>query len=473
MAVSVQPHHLSRWSARSNNHLASLVWSPPLNLHLYLRLLRSGAWIIVFLVLLGSAAGAAGAYLTPPTYGAQATVYVRIEGATSAGELQAGNVYVQQKLQTLASLASTRAVLKTAAESLGEGTTVDALQGAVVPSAVADSGIITLSGSGSNPRQVAERTNAVGAALVEFIAASDEQPVPTSGSNRTASSQLEVAASIAQPATVPIVAVAPQPRYAVFAGVVVGLALALALIVLRYALDTRIHRLTDLPTDRTLVARTSIPPSPGRFTRKSNDEVQLESFRALRATLQFGSDLGRSIAVAPVGHEGDARWVAVELCRVFAETGQKVLLVDADLRPVAEERRGDSEVRRRPVPGLAQILSRTVATDEALTTLATEGGALFSIPAGVTTDRSSQLLSTPAMQETLASLEQSYSAVVLICPPLVERADATVVAALASSTLVVVRGASTKRAQLRFALGLLAGVHARSVSVVLENAQVS
>jgi succinoglycan biosynthesis transport protein ExoP len=443
-----------------------------LNLHLYLRIARKGAWIIVALVLLGGAAGAASAFLTRPTYQVQASVYLTVSGATTAGDLQAGNVYVMQKAATYASLATTDSVLERATERLTDGTDLADLKSTISATARDQSGIIDVFGSGTSPRQVAARTNAVAAALVSEIASPTEQPASGGTGGANSSRSLAVSASIAQPAEVPTVAVAPQPRYNVFAGVVVGLALAIALLILRYALDTRIYTLTDLPADRSLVTRTSIPPRSGRLSRGATKEVQLESFRALRANLQFGTDIGRSIAVAPVGQEGDATWVADELAKVFAEIGLKVLLVDLDLRPRPTTGKA-AQAAGTPRKGVAQLLTRSAGLDEVTTTKQTESGVLYSIGAGPTTDRSSQLLSTAAMRETLTEFERAYSCVILLCPPLVERADATVVAALASSTLVVVRGGATKRAPLRFALGLLSGVRARSVSVVLENAQVS
>lgn len=428
--------------------------------------------MIVLLVLAGAGAGAAAAALVTPTYQVQTTVYLTVSGASSAGDLQAGNVYVFQKAPTYASLATTQSVLQQAASALADGTTVADLQSEVTATPRDQTGIIDVFGSGSAPREVTARTNAVAAAVVSRIESSAEQPVGVTSSGSSASSGLSVDATIVQPAAVPTVAVAPQPRYYVFAGAVVGLALALAILVLRQALDTRIYRLTDLPSDRTLVTRTSIPPRPGRFSRGTSDEVQVESFRALRANLQFGTDVGRSIAVAPVGPEGDAPWVAEELCRVFAEIGLKVLLIDADLRaPSAKQ--GRSASVPAPSRGLTELLSRKASAEDVTTTVQTEAGVLHSIPAGRTDDRSSQLLSRGVTRETITNLEQTYSCVVLICPPLIERADATVVAALASSTLVVVHGGATRRAPLRFALGLLAGVRARSVSVVLDNAQTS
>lgn len=400
-------------------------------------------------------------------------MYLTVSGTTTAGDLQAGNVYVMQKAPTYASLATTDSVLRRATARLTDGTDVGDLKATISATARAQSGIIDVFGSGSDPRQVAARTNAVAAALVNEIASAKEQPasVGTGGGNESRS--LAVTASIAEAAEVPAVAVAPQPRYNVFAGIIVGLALAIALLVLRYALDTRIYTLSDLPSDRSLVTRTSIPPRAGRLGRGVTREVQLESFRALRANLQFGTDIGRSIAVAPVGPEADAGWVAEELSKVFAEIGLKVLLVELDLRPRIATGKASKGSETPVRSGVAQLLTRNATLDEVTTTKPTESGVLHSISAGPTTDRSSQLLSTGAMRETLTEFERSYSCVILLCPPLVERADATVVAALASSTLVVVRGGATKRAPLRFALGLLSGVRARSVSVVLENAQVS
>jgi Mrp family chromosome partitioning ATPase len=73
------------------------------------------------------------------------------------------------------------------------------------------------------------------------------------------------------------------------------------------------------------------------------------------------------------------------------------------------------------------------------------------------------------MRNMLDLLTARFDYVVLACPPLTERSESAVVAALSNSRLVVVEAGATKRSEFLLALELLAGVRATSISVVMDN----
>ena len=82
-----------------------------------------------------------------------------------------------------------------------------------------------------------------------------------------------------------------------------------------------------------------------------------EAFNTLRANILFsGKNVKVIIVTSCFAHEGKSS-VSFDLCRNLAESGKKVLLVDADLRKSVMVSRYTKE---RGVYGLSQILSGQV-----------------------------------------------------------------------------------------------------------------
>lgn len=438
-----------------------------MNLHDYTRVLRQGSWVLILLTLLGGAAGAAFAALATPTYQVTASIYISLVGSGSTSDLQQGNVFATQKAATYAELALSGPVLESAVDSLGDGTTVDELREAVSATPRGTTSLIDIFATGSNPEQVAAWANAVGTGLAEQIAALDA-PVTVDEVTGVAST-LPVTVDLVDPAETPETAVTPQPRYNILVGAVVGLFLGVGILVVRATFDTRIRSVADLPRAGEFASLTSIPGAGTRVGRGGQKDGRLESFRTLRANLQFGAQTGNCMAVAPVDSAGDATSVSRQLAQVLGEVGSRVLVVDLDLRQPAASRgrRGAVDRGDAQAGGVADVLRGELGLAEAVTSAGPDN--VFFLSAGNVDRYSAQFLSTTRMKAILDRLKADYSYVVLACPPLVERSEAAVVAALADSTLVLVESASTRRASFLFALELLQGVRADSVSVVLEN----
>lgn len=422
-------------------------------LHDYLRVLRRGWWVLLLLTLVGALSGAALAYTTPPTYSTRATLLVAVTGSTTPGDLQQGNVFAMQRVATYADLATTSAVLDRAVRQLGDGTDVSDLSDSVTSAARVETSLIDINTSGGDPGATAARANAVANALAQEVEAIEAQD---------ALSPLEL--TVVESAEVPTVAVTPQPRNSTLVGGLIGLALGVGLVVVARALDTRIHSAGDLPRWPGLATLTAIPSRRARPSRGvSASDARLESFRNLRANLQFNAREARSIAVAGVTSASDAQTVATQLGSALAEIGCTVVVVDVDLRTAAK---GKSERSGAVQPGVSDVLGGSTELDAVVTR---DGSTTVSaIGPGNVTASSGQLISTQAMSTMLDTLLEHFDYVLLACPPVVERSEATVAAALADDSLLVVRAGATKRAQFLFALDLLSGVRVQSLNVVID-----
>lgn len=431
-------------------------------LHDYVRLLLHRWWVVAGCVFLGAGTAVALTLAATPTYYTQATVYAAIGGSASPGDLQQGNVFTIQRVSTYAGLATTETVLSRAAGALGGDTEVADLRAAVTASARDQSALIDITATGSDPVLLAEQANAVATALATEAPLLD---APGSVS--------PVQLTVVQPAEVPENAVTPRPGNNVLVGTLVGLLVGVGILVVADALNTRVRSARDLPRSPTVATVTSIPGAPQRLRRSPRSDLRLESFRNLRANLQFGGQTRGTLALAAVGATSDVSAVAHQLGVVFAEIGSRIVLVHVDFRQPGQ--RGDrAPAADAPaVLGVADVLDGTCSLDDVLRPVDGSPPGLWEVPAGTTRPSSAQLLGTPAMTQLLADLTARFDLVLLISPPLVERSESAVVAALADSTLVVVESGGTRRSEFLLALERLEGVRVTSVSVAIDGVHVS
>ena len=409
-----------------------------MTLHDYARILKRFWWIIAIATILGGLGGAGVAAVTPPTYSAGATVYVGTTNSDSLSDLQQGNTLTTQRAATYADLAETTAVLSQARSALGGDVTVDGLRSSIASKAREDTSLIDITATGSSPSRVADESNAVATALVEQAANLDGSTAPGLVTFR-----------IVQGATEPDDPLAPAPKYLTLIGAVIGFALGIVIVVLVTSVDSRIRSAVDLPRTAALTSSTSIP----RRGSRRRGEARSEAFRNLRANLQLGADAGPSIAVVGVTTAVDTVDVARHLAESLVEGGSRVVVVEAVAR------RSDSG------EGLAAVLRGTAPLDDAMVS---DPAGFAVIPAGSGIDDAVKHASILSLRSLVSQLSEAFDYVLVAGPPVVARADAAVIAAIADDCLLVVAAGSTTRSEVLFGLELLAGVNVEAISVALD-----
>jgi polysaccharide biosynthesis transport protein len=156
---------------------------------------------------------------------------------------------------------------------------------------------------------------------------------------------------------------------------------------------------------------------------------------------------------------------ALNLARVLASAGDRVLLVDADLRkPEAHEAAG-----ARRGPGLTDVLAGDAALPESIQAL--PGGLAF-LGAGAAGPGSGDLLTVERLDLVLAAARGLYRWVVVDTSPVGAVSDPLVLAPRADGVVVVAAADTTPRAAVRRTLDRLADSGARVLGVVLNRARV-
>lgn len=186
-----------------------------------------------------------------------------------------------------------------------------------------------------------------------------------------------------------------------------------------------------------------------------------ESMRTLRATLWLGAEPPRVIVITAARPGEGKTTTAVSLARSAAMNGERVLLMDCDVRQPSLGR----TFRCEGAAGITDlllgqaVLERIIRRDH-LTTL-------DYIPAGAAEIHSLGLFMSEAMAGLLDRVRRDYDLIVLDAPPALAMADARVVARLADATVLCVKWRDTPRSVVRNSLGLLEDAHARIVGAAL------
>lgn len=160
--------------------------------------------------------------------------------------------------------------------------------------------------------------------------------------------------------------------------------------------------------------------------------------------------------------------VALTLARQAALSGEKVLIIDADLRRPRVH--GALEVANEQ--GLVELVSGQATLEQVIKTDGEGVGSFAYITAGKATPHSTEIVRSQQMKRMLRSLAGSYSLVIVDSPPVLPVADAKVLATLADKVLYVVRWSDTRREVVQQAVKQLRDVGANFAGIVLNHVDV-
>ena len=164
-----------------------------------------------------------------------------------------------------------------------------------------------------------------------------------------------------------------------------------------------------------------------------------EAFNTLRTNILFsGKDVKTIVVTSCMAHEGKTT-VSFETARNLAESGKRVLLLDADLRKSVMVTRYTKD---RGLAGLSQVLSGQVSIDDAICQTQIEG---FDIVfAGPYPPNPTELVGSPAFKELLDSKRDAYDYILVDAAPLGLVIDAAVMASVCDGAVIVINAGSIK-----------------------------
>ena len=189
------------------------------------------------------------------------------------------------------------------------------------------------------------------------------------------------------------------------------------------------------------------PESTPSYFQESGQFV--EALRVVHTNLQLlSSDRQiRSIVISSALPGDGKSTVAYNLAQVAASMGQKVLLVDTDLRrPQVHARTGLPNLW-----GLSNLISGNMKAEEIMQDLPDIFGCSV-ITSGPIPPDATRLLSSVKMKELVAEFHQKFDLVIYDAPPLVGLADASLLAPHTDGVMLVVRIDKTERSIVKQAI---------------------
>jgi protein-tyrosine kinase len=168
-----------------------------------------------------------------------------------------------------------------------------------------------------------------------------------------------------------------------------------------------------------------------------------EQFRLLRSRLslmQKQRGIKTVLVTSAIPREGKS-FTASGLAGVFAqEQGKRVLVIDADMRKPGSGKAFGLNGNCSNV-GMAQVLQEGIELRSVLMKLANPQ--FWFLPAGALPMNPTELLSSPMLERALKSAAENFDWVVVDSTPILALSDATLLAELCDTVLLVVRANST------------------------------
>jgi capsular exopolysaccharide synthesis family protein len=196
-------------------------------------------------------------------------------------------------------------------------------------------------------------------------------------------------------------------------------------------------------------------------------EALAEGFRRLRSLLPAVPDAastgrGRSLLLTASNADEGTTAVACGLAIAMAETGSRVVLVDANLRTPGVGRYLSMDTSH----GLADVLAGTAEVSDVLQD--SLDGRLTVLPSGQQLPDPGEMLASPSLAATVRDLTERFDLVLVDAPALHAVADATVLSKVTDSALLVVRAGRTSTADVERSTDLLQRVGAQLAGAVLN-----
>jgi len=434
------------------------------DLRSYLKAVRQRWWIVLTIFVISIGIGGAITVETQPKYASTVTFFVNTPYQNVASVYQ-GSLFSQDRVKSYVDLLNSdklgQAIAADTSLGLTAGQVSDEISAVNEPNTV----LLTVTVTDHDQARALKITQDLGGAFPSMI-----QDLETPLGGKVSPVKVDVVDGPLLNTT----PVDPKPTRNLALAALLGLLLGIGAAVLREQLDTTIRTDTTLqrvtgssvlgqiPFDGDGKATPLIVGAAGRSMRG-------EALRKLRTNLRFVDIENQSQVIALTSAlQGEGKTTTCcNLAIALAESGSRVLLIDADLRRprVAEYLSLEATV------GLTDVLIGEVAASDAAQPWG--DGHLYVMASGSIPPNPSELLGSQRMADLIRSAREWADIILIDTPPLLSVTDGAVVAVQADGTVLVTRYGKTSQGQVGSAIKALQRVSAKVLGCVLNMSKVS
>lgn len=265
----------------------------------------------------------------------------------------------------------------------------------------------------------------------------------------------------AEPARFPI-----RPSWSLNLGLalVFGLVLGGGLAVALEYFDTSFRGVADIESRLGLPVLGIIPFSSEPLDHGNDDPGELEPYRVLHTNLNLTLKSGQAqaIVISSAGPGEGKSTTLHRLTRLIGETGERVLLIDADLRRPTQHR-----IANRPKePGLRELLAGQKSLEEVTQRSISPG--LDFIPSGSSAGFALSLIYSNRLRELIGTLKGRYDRIILDSPPIIGVSDTSVLVSAADAVVLLVQYRRNPQTMVQRARQIVETLKTPLIGVVLN-----
>ena len=263
--------------------------------------------------------------------------------------------------------------------------------------------------------------------------------------------------------------VRPNKPLNIALGIIIGLVVGVGLAFFIEYLDTSVKTIDDVERSLQCPVLGVIPQNVGLLMDEGAESPHAEAYRVLRTNLLFSrkDDKLNTIAVVSAGAGEGKSTTVFNLAAVFAQSGQRILMVDSDLRRPTLHKM----LHVTNNLGLTNYLLKQNTLEEVIQT--TSLPTLDFLPSGKLPSSSLGILSSAQMKDLISELKQRYDFVFFDSPPIMGVSDASILASEVDMTLQVIQYRRYPQPMNIRAKQLIEKVGGNLVGIVLNNINMS
>ena len=263
--------------------------------------------------------------------------------------------------------------------------------------------------------------------------------------------------------------ISPRVTVNIVLGIVIGLLVGVGLAFFIEYLDTSVKTIDDVERALQSPVLGVIPQNVGLLIKEGAESPHAEAYRVLRTNILFSrkDEKLNCLAVVSAGAGEGKSTTIFNLATIFAQSGQRVIIVDSDLRrPTLHKMINVSNAT-----GLTNYLLKQNTLEEVIQT--TSIPTLDFMASGKLPSSSLGILSSSQMKDLINELKVRYDFVFFDSPPIMGVSDASILASEVAMTIQVIQYRRYPQPMNIRAKQMIEKVGGNLIGIVLNNINMS